>query len=63
MSETDPHRTSTTPERLTLLTDGIVELRKRRQIAAPRASGPADPEGRLVAMARRAAARAGHPLA
>lgn len=63
MSETDPHRTTTTPELLALLTDGIVELRKRRQIAAHRVSGPVDPEGRLAAMARRAAARAGHPLA
>ncbi|MER5489120.1 hypothetical protein ABT024_38730 [Streptomyces sp. NPDC002812] len=62
MSETDPHRTATAPELLTLLTDGIVELRKRRQIAAHRAAGPGDPEGRLAAMARRAAARAGHPL-
>ncbi|MFF1409080.1 hypothetical protein ACFVX6_04655 [Streptomyces sp. NPDC058289] len=103
MSETDPHRTSTTLELLTLLTggaaapatapagppaigrlrppadrdqqlrhrsdlrerltDGIVELRKRRQIATHRAAGPADPEGRLAAMARRAAERSGHPLA
>ncbi|MFI5760953.1 hypothetical protein ACIA8F_08400 [Streptomyces sp. NPDC051563] len=45
------------------LTDGIVELRKRRQVATQRAAGPADPESRLAAMARRAAERAGHPLA
>lgn len=44
------------------LTDGIVELRKRRQTATHRAAGPADPESRLAAMARRAAERAGHPL-
>ncbi|MCX4782591.1 hypothetical protein [Streptomyces sp. NBC_01264] len=48
------------------LTDGIVELRKRRQIATHRTAGPADPadpESRLAAMARRAAERAVHPLA
>ncbi|MGW1770946.1 hypothetical protein [Streptomyces sp. NPDC002104] len=69
MSETDPYRASATPERPALLTDGIVELRKRRQTAVHRTAGPAgqagpaDPEGRLAAMARRAAERAGHLLA
>lgn len=63
MSQTDPYRTSATLELLARLTDGIVELRKRRQIATHRTAGPADPESRLAAMARRAAERAGHPLA
>lgn len=45
------------------LTDGIVELRKRRQSAGHRAAAPADPESRLAAMARRASQRAGHLLA
>lgn len=61
-----PDREQDLPHRSDLwerLTDGIVELRKRREVTAHRPAGPADPESRLAAMARRAAERAGHPLA
>ncbi|WP_330333729.1 hypothetical protein OHS33_31070 [Streptomyces sp. NBC_00536] len=44
-----------------LLTDGVVELRKRGELATQRAT--AGSENYLETMARRAAERAGHPRA
>ncbi|WP_329199984.1 MULTISPECIES: hypothetical protein [unclassified Streptomyces] len=63
MSETERERPSATLELLALLaaTEGVVELRKRGGPAArPTAAGCEDC---LETMARRAAERAGHPLA
>ncbi|MFD9302817.1 hypothetical protein ACFWCB_09040 [Streptomyces sp. NPDC060048] len=46
------------------LTAGVVELRKRGQVATGRRPGPAGgAESHLVTMARRAAERAGRPRA
>ncbi|MBT2450604.1 hypothetical protein J7F03_26720 [Streptomyces sp. ISL-43] len=47
-----------------LLADGVVELRKRGEIAMSRRTGTAgSAESHLVTMARRAAERAGRPRA
>ncbi|MCX4524582.1 MULTISPECIES: hypothetical protein [unclassified Streptomyces] len=46
-----------------LLTDGVVELRKRGELATRRAGAAAENENYLETMARRAAERAGHPRA
>lgn len=45
-----------------LITDGVVELRKRGEIATRRAGAPGL-DNYLETMARRAAERAGHPRA
>ncbi|MFD6938162.1 hypothetical protein ACFWAP_18685 [Streptomyces goshikiensis] len=46
-----------------LLTDGVVELRKRGELATRRAGAASEHENYLEIMARRAAERAGHPRA
>ncbi|GHB60436.1 hypothetical protein GCM10010347_33110 [Streptomyces cirratus] len=63
MSETERERPSATPELLALLAaaEGVVELRKRGELAAGRTA--AGCEDCLETLARRAAERAGHPLA